>query len=187
MTVTQWLRWLRPPAGRSRWHRRRRRRRSRRIEGAAGLPGPWCHGSICMYLSVSLPYLYVYRMYVSVFACMCMYPQWFGKKIVKNEMSYCMYVACMLYVCIMMIQVGRARPWARASAVVPGRDRRGRYSDSDLCDSDCCSSWALNIIFLMLFKLRMQLDFVFKIFWSFDWNSSWNVPVCCTEPLTAWK
>ena len=49
--------------------------RSRRIEGAAGLPGPWCHGSICMYLSVSLPYLYVYHMYISVFACMCMYPQ----------------------------------------------------------------------------------------------------------------
>ena len=46
-----------------------------KIEGAAGLPGPGCHGSICMYLSVSLPYLYVYRMYMSVFACMCMYPQ----------------------------------------------------------------------------------------------------------------
>ena len=44
------------------------------------------------------------------------------KKIVKYEMSYCMYVACMLYVCILMIQVGRARPWARASlaAAVPG-------------------------------------------------------------------
>ena len=32
-----------------------------------------------------------------------------------------MYVACMLYVCIMMIQVGRARPGARASAAAPGR------------------------------------------------------------------
>ena len=33
-----------------------------------------------------------------------------------------MYVACMLYVCILMIQVGRAGPWARASlaAAVPG-------------------------------------------------------------------
>ena len=38
-----------------------------KIEGAAGLPGPGCHGSICMYLSVSLPYLYVYRMFMSVF------------------------------------------------------------------------------------------------------------------------
>ena len=39
-------------------------------------------------------------------------------------MAYCMYVACMLYVCsIMMIQVasGRARPGARASAAAPGR------------------------------------------------------------------
>ena len=45
------------------------------------------------------------------------------KKIVKYEMSYCMYVACMLYVCIMMIQVGLARPGARASlaAAAPGR------------------------------------------------------------------
>ena len=35
-----------------------------------------------------------------------------------------MYVACMLYVCILMIQVGRARPWARRraslAAAVPG-------------------------------------------------------------------
>ena len=36
-------------------------------------------------------------------------------------MSYCMYVACMLYVCIIMIQVGRARPGALASAAAPGR------------------------------------------------------------------
>ena len=44
------------------------------------------------------------------------------KKIVKYEMSYCMYVACILYVCIMtrMIQVGRARPGARSSAAAPG-------------------------------------------------------------------
>ena len=49
-----------------------------KIERAAWLPGPGRHGNICMYLSVlvSLPYLYVYRMYMmSVFACMCMYPQ----------------------------------------------------------------------------------------------------------------
>ena len=44
-------------------------------QGLGGSGGSWCHGSICMYLSVSLPYLYVYRMYVSVFASMCMYPQ----------------------------------------------------------------------------------------------------------------
>ena len=64
-------------------------------------------------------------MYMSLFACMCMYPQWFGKNIVRYEMWYCMYVACILYVCIMtrMIQVGRARPQAGAlsSAAAPGR------------------------------------------------------------------
>ena len=53
-----------------------------KVEGlaeAAGLRAD-CHGSICMHLSVSLPYLYVCRMYLSVYACMCMYPQSFGEK-----------------------------------------------------------------------------------------------------------
>ena len=67
-------------------------------------------------------------------------------RICYDDFQYAQYALPTLL--MMMIQVGRARPWARASAVgVPGRDRRGRYSDSDLCDSDCCSSWALNLNF----------------------------------------
>ena len=100
---------------------------------------------------------------------------------------WCMYVA-KLYVCIMMIQVGRARPWARASAAAPGRGctviatvTRTRTYVTLIAVQVEHPTW----FFLMLFKLRMQLDFVFKIFWSFDWN--WNVPVCCTAPQTAWK
>jgi hypothetical protein len=67
-----------------------------KVEGLAEAAGlrAGCNGSICMHLSVSLPYLYVYRMYLSVYACMCMYPQSFGEKNVKYEMSYSMYVAC---------------------------------------------------------------------------------------------
>ena len=53
-----------------------------KVEGLAEAAGlrAGCHGSICMHLSVSLPYLYVCRMYLSVYACMCMYPQSFGEK-----------------------------------------------------------------------------------------------------------
>ena len=95
-------------------------------------------------------------------------------------MSYCMYVACMLYVCIMImmiqLEVGLARPGARASAAAPGRGctviatvTRTRTYVTLIAVQVEHPTW----FFLMLFKLRMQLDFVFKIFWSFDWN--WNV------------
>jgi hypothetical protein len=49
-------------------------------------------------------------MYMSVYACMCMYPQSSGEKIVKYEMSYCMYVACMLHV-LYAFNLKRASSW----------------------------------------------------------------------------
>jgi hypothetical protein len=61
------------------WPVGRRPAVSEGLAEAAGLRAG-CHSSICMHLSVSLPYLYVCRMYLSVYACMCMYPQSFGEK-----------------------------------------------------------------------------------------------------------
>ena len=58
--------------------------------GYQGLGATAVSACICLYHChiVCMPYVYV---------CMCMYPQSFGGKIAKYEMSYRMYVACMLY------------------------------------------------------------------------------------------